>query len=189
MKDQNAAIERLAPHLDARTAGQIYNMADKMTTLYQRDGEIQATASERMAAYAEKQTTESAVAKTQRHQEFAASVEDTFKEFGDKIPSLLNATGEKSDIYEPMIEKAKGMDFESLDNQSKSFAAMAAMVLPHLVKDYKELRATLSDKDSTLRGMRGSSPTPGKGAPQGNAPKKAQSAEDQLAAFFDADFS
>jgi hypothetical protein len=162
---QNSAIEALVHKVDDRTRVQIYNMADKMTTLYLREDTIRENAAARLSDYNDKQATQTAVQQEQRAAEFGSAVESTFSDFESKVPSLLSDTGERSAEYAPLMEKAKALDFESLDDKSKGFAAMAAVTLPKIVADYNKMRTALAEKESLLGQYRGATPSQGAGTP------------------------
>ena len=73
---------------------------------------------------------------------------------------LIAEDGTRSESYDNLLSKAKGLDFSDMDGENKAFAAMAAVLLPTVVKGYKAAQHQIRDLKALNSEYRGSRPSP-----------------------------
>lgn len=182
---QNQAISELEDRLDTRTLSRVNGMADQMIMLYGREDQIASQAEARLSEYNERQTSEQAVASEEQRRVFGSHVDGTFSQFENKIPMLISEDGGRSEAYGDMLNKAKSLDFSSMDGENQAFAAMASVLLPSVVKQYKQAQGEIRDLKALNNEYKGATPSSSGGSPSaGGGGGEGASPEQVLSAFF-----
>ena len=107
----------------------------------------------------ESESARSAAERAESQEMFRSSVNKTFDKYQSKIPTLLDNEGNATKEYGDMVSKAESLVFEDMDTESKSFAAMSAVMLPHLVSQYKSMELKLKEANTLVGQMRASNPS------------------------------
>ncbi|MBT8449773.1 MAG: hypothetical protein KJO69_08790, partial [Gammaproteobacteria bacterium] len=188
-KTQDRAIEDLTRDVPPRYAREIEQMASDLLKLYRTEATIKDEAATRLDRYQESETARQAAERERSHAVFKNQVGKTFERYQTKIPSLLDDQGNPISDYNDMLGKAEAIDFDDLDVESRGFAAMAAVTMPHLVSSYKQMQVKLKEANTLISAMKASNPSSVSPPDAGGTPRKHQpKVQDKMKSFLDMDF-
>lgn len=159
---QREALNEIVAGLSAVDQMEVVRMAQDTRQLLAKQQEIRERAVEARKEI-EKLTTETTAKQQQQAREaFVKASTETVEELKKRVPFLSLAEGETADaVFSNIADQVGKIDLDAADPRTKAFAAAAGVLLPRVVKQFRQLQAELETYKNRVKETTAASPKVG----------------------------
>lgn len=161
-RTQNEMVTEQLKDMSDFDRNEVFRMVQDFGKLIDKREDMMQDAEKSIEAIEAKRIQEEEASRAEQRKNVQTMLKDMWGKYEDKIPGLLDESGNQSSELKQLMSKSLSIDFAKAKGRDQAYASFAGVVLPYLVKQMNSQAAELAEyKASDAKSVKKSA-TPGK---------------------------